>query len=259
MKATKVIASLVFAAGILLCGTNFEVFAAENDTAREVDDEYKTYYEEDLTMNIDEEDESYRIYSIGRTIEWYAEKTDEVMYTSANVFARQSSPNKDFKDELCLPKGTEVQRVGISENGWDIIKYNDELYFVWYEYLTDEKPVIPVAEKEVTTDSTSTETVEVTIVDESGSTDGTYVGYYELTAYCATGNPCADGVYPSVGYTAACNDSRLWHHWVYIEGYGTYYIHDTGGMASNVIDIFMGSYDECIAFGRQGAYVYYAD
>ena len=83
-----------------------------------------------------------------------------------------------------------------------------------------------------------------------------YYGYFELTAYTWTGNPCADGVYPSSGYTAACNDPGLWHKWVYIEGYGTYYIHDTGGMASNVIDIYMDSYDSCIQFGRRTANVY---
>lgn len=84
----------------------------------------------------------------------------------------------------------------------------------------------------------------------------TLLGTYELTAYIATGNPCADGVYPQTGHTAACNDPALWHKWIEIEGYGTYYVHDTGGMASNVIDLFMGSYDEAISFGRRNAEVY---
>ena len=83
-----------------------------------------------------------------------------------------------------------------------------------------------------------------------------YYGCFELTAYIETGNPCADGVYPQVGYTAACNDKNLWHKWVHIEGYGDYYIHDTGGMANNVIDIFMASYDEAIQFGRRKGEVY---
>lgn len=81
------------------------------------------------------------------------------------------------------------------------------------------------------------------------------VGTYQLTAYIATGNPCADGQMPQVGLTAACNDPALWHKWVHIDGYGDYYIHDTGGMASNVIDIFVGSYDEAIQFGRRSATV----
>lgn len=95
-----------------------------------------------------------------------------------------------------------------------------------------------------------------TTIEQPSDVSDIYVGKFELTAYIATGNPCADGVYPSVGYTVACNDKRLWHKKVYIEGYGTYFVHDTGGMSSNVIDIFMGSYDEAIQFGRRLANVY---
>ena len=89
------------------------------------------------------------------------------------------------------------------------------------------------------------------------SPDGmTYYSTMELTAYMWTGNPCADGVYPAEGFTAACNDPALWHKWVYIDGVGLRYIHDTGGMASNVIDIYLESYDACVSFGRQTANVY---
>lgn len=109
-------------------------------------------------------------------------------------------------------------------------------------------------QQEVTTEQTVVYEEPTTEVQEV--TGMTYVGDYELTAYIATGNPCADGVYPSVGYTVACNDSRLWHKTIYIEGYGTYYVHDTGGMSNNVIDIFVGSYDEAIQFGRQYGSVY---
>jgi 3D (Asp-Asp-Asp) domain-containing protein len=91
---------------------------------------------------------------------------------------------------------------------------------------------------------------------EDDSTNYTYYATYSLTAYCATGNPCADGVYPTVNHTVASNDRNLWHKWIYIEGMGTYYVHDTGGMSSSVIDIFMGSYSECIQFGRRSAKIY---
>lgn len=84
----------------------------------------------------------------------------------------------------------------------------------------------------------------------------TYYSTMELTAYTWTGNPCADGIYPAEGFTAACNDPNLWHKWVYIEGIGTYYIHDTGGMASNVIDIYVKDIDVATQFGRQAADVY---
>ena len=83
-----------------------------------------------------------------------------------------------------------------------------------------------------------------------------YYGGFELTAYIDTGCPCADGAYPQAGYTVASNDPNLWHRWIYIDGYGTYYVHDTGGMSASCLDIFMGSYDEAIQFGRQYGEVY---
>jgi 3D (Asp-Asp-Asp) domain-containing protein len=89
--------------------------------------------------------------------------------------------------------------------------------------------------------------------------DKEYVGEYELTAYIATGKPCADGKYPRAGVTVASNDANLWHKCVYIEGYGVFYVHDRGGMSNNVIDVFVDSYDEAIQFGRRKAEVYVID
>ena len=230
MKTIKKITSLLLMASILLCGANFEVFAAAEEPTREVNDEYMTCYEQDVHMNIIEEEEYFDVYSDGRTIRWEAQKVDDAVYAATNCYIRKSSPNIYDTDEQLIIKGTEMHRVGLSPNGWDLVELNREIYFVWYSCLTEDQPIAGVS-----------------------------VGSFELTAYCATGNPCADGVYPTVGHTVACNDSRLWHHWVYIEGYGTYYVHDTGGMASNVIDIFMGSYNECIQFGRRRANVYIVD
>lgn len=83
------------------------------------------------------------------------------------------------------------------------------------------------------------------------------LGEYTLTAYIATGNPCADGVYPEVGYTVACNDPALFHHWIHIVGYGDRYVHDTGGMPNGkILDLFVGSYDEAINVGRRNVEVY---
>lgn len=85
-------------------------------------------------------------------------------------------------------------------------------------------------------------------------TNGSYLGYYELTAYTHTGNCMANGEYPYVG-ACACNSLDLGTI-IYIEGYGTFTVCDRGGMPDNVIDIFMDTYDECIEFGRRGADVY---
>lgn len=91
-------------------------------------------------------------------------------------------------------------------------------------------------------------------IEEEGVNE--YMGTYELTAYTWTGNKCTDGIWPCAGVTVASNDPNLWHKSIYIEGYGVFFVHDTGGMASNVIDIYMDSYDECIQFGRQKGEVY---
>lgn len=83
----------------------------------------------------------------------------------------------------------------------------------------------------------------------------TLLGIYELTAYEWTGNPCSNGNYPTEGYTVACNSLSLGTR-IYIEGYGDFVVEDRGGMAGNVIDIYMGDYDSCIQFGRRSALIY---
>lgn len=83
----------------------------------------------------------------------------------------------------------------------------------------------------------------------------TFLGNYELTAYIATGNRCASGVYPMVNHTVACNSIPLGTR-IYIEGYGEYTVEDTGGMAGNVIDVFVSDYGTAISFGRRTANVY---
>ena len=86
--------------------------------------------------------------------------------------------------------------------------------------------------------------------------DMTYFGTMATTGYLATGCPCADGNYPSTGWTVACNDSRLWHKKIYIEGIGIRYVHDTGGMPLNVLDVFVGSLEEAYSITSYNRKVY---
>lgn len=96
----------------------------------------------------------------------------------------------------------------------------------------------------------STEAPESSDVPDTPASTGTV---FQLTAYTWTGNPMANGQMPYVG---ACASNYFPLGTVlYIEGYGRYTVCDRGGMASNVIDIYMSSYDECIKFGRRSAVV----
>ena len=122
----------------------------------------------------------------------------------------------------------------------------------WYRD-DEEEPQEEETAEEITYEEEDPEVYETTTEGDAGMY---YYATLELTAYIATGNPCADGAYPQVGYTVASNDPALWHRRIHIEGYGDYYVHDTGGMASNVLDVFVGSYDEAIQFGRRTADVY---
>jgi 3D (Asp-Asp-Asp) domain-containing protein len=121
--------------------------------------------------------------------------------------------------------------------------------------------IVPV--EEPTTEITTAEEVTTTEVEETYEYEevveeepsSNYLGYYTLTAYEWTGNPCANGNYPTEGYTVACNSLPLGTR-IYIEGYGEYVVEDRGGMSDSVIDIYLGDYDTCIQFGVQGANVY---
>ena len=140
MKKIKKIASLLMA-GILICGANFDVFAAEKEEpTREVKDEYKTCYQQDVEMNITEEDEYFEVCSKGKTIRWEAQKVDDAVYAAIDCFARKKSPNADYKEETVLSAGTKVHRVGLSPNGWDLIEIDQEIYFMWYDCLVEEEP-----------------------------------------------------------------------------------------------------------------------
>jgi 3D (Asp-Asp-Asp) domain-containing protein len=212
----------VFILNIYFKYSNVQTEAASDDTETETVEE--VFVEEVLVDNTIEETKYYL--------------PTEVLEAKAKV-----RYNKWIEDEGYLPESTRIQKnliVAAEEEALVMSSTRKTPGATDYYGDDEEVEIIPFS----TSDS---------------SEEYYYYSNYSLTAYCATGNACADGVMPSVGYTVASNDPNLWHKWIYIEGYGDYYVHDRGGMASNVIDIFMGSYNECIQFGRRNAniYVYY--
>lgn len=90
-------------------------------------------------------------------------------------------------------------------------------------------------------------------LSETDPLDGyTALGRWMLTAYTHTGNACANGQYPTAGYTVACNSLPLGTE-IYIQGIGRRVVEDRGptSMPSGWCDVFMDGYGECVAFGEQ--------
>lgn len=95
------------------------------------------------------------------------------------------------------------------------------------------------------------------IAEESPEEELEYLGTFEMTAYEWTGNPCANGNYPEVGYTVACNSLPLGTT-VYIEGVGYRVVEDRGAEwhGSNWLDLYLGDVDSCYAWGVRSVEVY---
>lgn len=84
-----------------------------------------------------------------------------------------------------------------------------------------------------------------------------YIGTFEMTAYEWTGYPCANGRYPEVGYTVACNSLPLGTK-VYIEGVGYRVVEDRGAdwHADNWMDLYLGDVASCYEWGIRTVDVY---
>ena len=90
------------------------------------------------------------------------------------------------------------------------------------------------------------------ISDANPLDDMKYMGTWRVTAYAYTGSPCANGSYPTAGYTIAHNSLPFGTE-VYIEGVGFRTVEDRGPswLGSEWCDIYMGDTGSCVAWGDQ--------
>lgn len=93
------------------------------------------------------------------------------------------------------------------------------------------------------------ETHEEETYDEWGN-NLVYLGAYDITAYEWTGYPCANGCYPTEGYTVACNSLPLGTV-LYIDGIGYRTVEDRGATWHSDwwIDLYLGDVSECFEWG----------
>ena len=89
-------------------------------------------------------------------------------------------------------------------------------------------------------------------VGEDPHKDMTYLGDWRITAYAYTGSPCANGNYPTTGYTIACNSLPFGTE-VYIDGVGFRTVEDRGPewLGGEWCDLYLGDYTSCVNWGSQ--------
>lgn len=233
----KKIISIIGTAALMLT-ISTPAFAEDN-----VD--YKDWYS-NSDISIDKtEDNQYIIQDNEKHQSFLLDEVDETMYVTATKGLNvRAVPTTDSKPLDTFTYGEEVNVIGSkaedNDNEWVLIEYDSNFAFVWSEYLTTDVPKMNPSLSYYDEHNVSNE--------ESSSSNMTYLGNYMCTAYEWTGSLCANGNYPSVGYTVACN-SLPFGTQIYIDGYGYYTVEDRGGGGDNWIDIYMGDESSCYDFG----------
>lgn len=126
-----------------------------------------------------------------------------------------------------MPFGTELEvtrTIGIGSDIWADVEYEGQRGYCKMEWLSKEDPL----------------------------KDMEYMGQWRVTAYAYTGSPCANGNYPTIGYTVACNSLPFGTE-IYIDGVGFRTVEDRGPsqMGDDWCDLYLGNTDECIQWGNQ--------
>ena len=233
----KKIISIIGTAALMLT-ISTPAFAEDN-----VD--YKDWYS-NSDISIDKtEDNQYIIQDNEKHQSFLLDEVDETMYVTATKGLNvRAVPTTDSKPLDNFTYGAEVNVIGSkaedNDNEWVLIEYDSNFAFVWSEYLTTDAPKMNPSLSYYDEHNVSNE--------ESSSSNMTYLGNYMCTAYEWTGSPCANGNYPTEGYTVACN-SLPFGTQIYIDGYGYYIVEDRGGGGDNWIDIYMGDESSCYDFG----------
>ena len=140
-------------------------------------------------------------------------------------------------------------------------KHIEDAHYLVSAPLADEEPLlvegVPAVIEQNIVNPTIFDNEESATTEEVETPGLVYIGDYMITAYEWTGNPCANGNYPSEGYTVACNDLPFGTE-VYIDGVGWRVVEDRGGGGTGWMDLYLGDVDSCYEWGVQyrGVYVY---
>lgn len=168
----------------------------------------------------------------------------------------RSGASKSYSIIGKLKNNQQVTITGESGN-WYQINYNGSTGYVSKDYVT-------AGNSSSSSSTTTTTTTSTTTTTTTTTSSSSYLKTLTMnaTAYTATGNKTATGVWPSrnsSGISTVAVDPNVipLGTKLYIEGYGYAVAADTGGAISgNKIDLYMNSNSECINFGRQNVTVH---
>ena len=149
--------------------------------------------------------------------------------TSKDGLHLRSGPSVNTESLCVLPFGSQIEicgRVKGNDHEWVKTSYKGKYGYCAADYLGDDPGMV-------------------------------YMGDWRITAYAYTGSPCANGNFPSTGYTIACNSLPFGTE-VYIDGVGIRTVEDRGpaSMGSEWCDLYLGDTASCIQWGNQYRSVY---
>lgn len=227
----------------LICGIVFFMITDLVFADDEID--FKDYYSSNIILDKDKDKGKWIVADAEKGEMFILNECNNELYVSAkNGLNIRSVPTINSIPLDTLTYGEAVSVVGEqteNNNMWALIEYNDNFGFVWSEYLTNDRPILNPSISKYD-DSQNGEDLDYP--------DMTYLGNYMCTAYAWTGERCANGNYPTEGYTVACAPNTLpFGTKIYIDGYGYYVVEDRGGGGDYWIDIYMGDESTCNNFG----------
>jgi uncharacterized protein YgiM (DUF1202 family) len=139
-------------------------------------------------------------------------KDPVITYTEVNetVYAKKAvnirtGPSTDYEIVGSLKSGKSITRVGIGDNGWSKVLYNDEVAYMSSKYLQTDKPATTQSSgyPMVYSDSTAT----ITIYKEWYKNAYVYAAHIQFTDYKRFGTDCANGKYNN-GYETTSHAAK---------------------------------------------------
>lgn len=131
---------------------------------------------------------------------------NETVYATQDVNIRKESDASSEKIGL-LKKGESITRIGIGDNGWSKVRYNDITCFIHSDYISTEKPII---EENISYPLTySDASCTITIYKEWYKNAWCYAAHIEFTDYERLSTECANGKYNNGYETTSHCANRL--------------------------------------------------